>query len=86
MTSRKQGTYYQIIVQGHLEQKWSEWFNGMAIWNLPSGESVLSGLIVDQSALHGTLVKVRDLGLPLISLNRLESQPDIRKSSTTERV
>ena len=86
MTSRKQGNYYQIVVWGHLGQKWSEWFNGMAIQNLPSGETVLSGLIVDQSALHGTLVKVRDLGLPLISLNRMESQPDIRKSSTTERV
>jgi wyosine [tRNA(Phe)-imidazoG37] synthetase (radical SAM superfamily) len=73
VTAQKQGTYYQIVVQGHLAQNWSEWFNGMAIMNLPSGETVLSGLIVDQSALHGTLIKVRDLGLSLISLNRLES-------------
>jgi hypothetical protein len=83
VNSRKHGNYYQIVVQGYLEQKWSEWFNGLAIQNLPSGETVLSGLIVDQSALHGTLVKVRDLGLPLISLNLLESQPNIRKSSST---
>jgi hypothetical protein len=73
VTSRKQGYYYQIVVWGHLEQKWSEWFNGMAIQNLPSGETVLSGLVVDQSALHGTLIKVRDLGLPLISLKCLKS-------------
>ena len=74
MTAQKRkGNCYQIMVQGHLEQNWSEWFDGLSIRNLPSGESILSGWIIDQAALHGILIKVRDLGLPLISLNHLSS-------------
>jgi hypothetical protein len=86
MTTQKRGNYYQIVVKGHLEQSWREWFNGMAINNLPSGEAILSGLIVDQSALHGTLIKVRDLGLPLISLNRLESKQVAKNEAPESRL
>jgi hypothetical protein len=61
-------TRYDIRVQGHLDPQWSEWFDGFAITNLRSGVTVLSGDIVDQAALHGTLTKIRDLNLPLISV------------------
>ena len=53
----------------------------MTIHNLPSGEAVLSGLIVDQSALHGILIKICDLGLPLISLNRLEPDHGLKSGA-----
>lgn len=71
---RDQGKYYQIVVDGHLEARWSEWFNGMDIRNLPGGEAVLCGTVVDQAALHGILIKVRDLGLPLISLRIIKKR------------
>ena len=61
-------TVYEIRVKGHLDARWSEWFDGLVISNLKNGEAVLSGEIVDQAALHSVLAKVRDLGLPLIAL------------------
>ena len=67
---------YNIRVKGHLDGCWSEWFDGLEILNLENGEAVLSGEIVDQSALHGVLVKVRDLGLPLIAVSRVNSEPE----------
>jgi hypothetical protein len=83
---KQQGIYYQIVVQGHLEPNWCEWFDGMSIQKLPSEETVLSGLIIDQSALHGVLIKIRDLGLPLISVQRVKSnqkQNDVRRASNS---
>jgi hypothetical protein len=59
---------YEIRVKGHLEDRWSEWFDGLKITNLENGEALLSGEIVDQAALHGVLAKVRDLGLPLVAV------------------
>jgi hypothetical protein len=59
---------YEIRVKGHLDGRWSEWFDGLAIANLENGDAVLSGEIVDQSALHGVLNKVRDLSLPLLAV------------------
>ncbi len=64
---------YEIRVKGHLDGRWSEWFDGLVISNLKNGEAVLSGEIVDQAALHGALIKVRDLGLPLLAVSRVES-------------
>ncbi len=61
-------TIYNIRVKGHLDGRWSEWFDGLEITNLENGEAMLSGEIVDQAALHGVLAKVRDLGLPLIAV------------------
>jgi ABC-2 type transport system ATP-binding protein len=60
--------FYRIRVQGHLEGPWSEWFEGLTLTRVDEGEMVLSGPIVDQAALHGVLAKVRDLGLPLLSV------------------
>jgi hypothetical protein len=59
---------YEIRVKGHLDRRWSDWFDGLEITNMENGEAVLSGDIVDQAALHGVLAKVRDLNLPLISV------------------
>ncbi len=60
---------YHIRVKGHLDQRWSDWFDGLTITNAPNGEAILSGTIVDQAALHGVLMKVRDLGLPLLAVS-----------------
>ena len=66
--------YYSIKVKGHLDRTWSEWFDGMTITHLDCGETVLSGHIPDQAALHGLIVKVRDLGLPLIAVDPVEPE------------
>jgi hypothetical protein len=64
-------TYYEITIQGHLDPHWSEWFDGLRITHEPNGTTTLAGPIVDQAALHGVLIKVRDLGLPLIGVRRM---------------
>jgi hypothetical protein len=61
--------YCSITVKGHLDQRWSEWFDGLTITHLENGASVLSGHLPDQAALHGVLTKVRDLGLNLVAVN-----------------
>ncbi len=63
---------YQIRVQGHLDQQWADWFGGLRVVLEENGDTVLTGPVVDQAALHGLLKKVRDLGLPLVSVNRTE--------------
>jgi len=60
--------YYSITIQGHLEAHWAAWFDGLTITNGPDGQATLAGELLDQAALHGVLVKIRDLGLPLISV------------------
>ena len=62
---------YLIRVKGHLGQQWNEWFDGFTITNVEHGEAIISGINVDQSALHSVLMKVRDLGLPLLGVNRV---------------
>jgi hypothetical protein len=62
---------YQIRVRGHLGAKWSEWFDGMRITNEANGEAALTGPVADQAALHSLLIRVRDLGLPLIAVTRV---------------
>jgi len=62
---------YQIRVRGHLSSRWAEWFDGLTIENQPNGEALICGPVADQAALHGLLAKVRDLNLPLISVNRI---------------
>ncbi|MBK9055300.1 MAG: hypothetical protein IPL78_31695 [Chloroflexi bacterium] len=64
-----QPTIYQIRIKGHLAQPWLDWFEGMTILPEEDGNTLLTGPIVDQAALHGLLKKVRDLGLPLLSIN-----------------
>lgn len=63
---------YEIRVEGHLGESWSAWFEGMNIRHEESGETVLSGTLVDEAALHGVLMRIRDLGLPLVEVKRKE--------------
>ena len=63
---------YQIRIEGHLGPKWTEWFEGLTITLEDDGETLLTGPVVDQAALHGLLRKVRDLGMPLISAIRVK--------------
>ena len=69
-TSRGPGRY-EIRLQGRLGDRWSAWFDGLALTTEDDGTTVLRGEVADQAALHGLLQKVRDLGLPLVSLTRL---------------
>ncbi len=62
-------TEYAIRVRGALDPAWSSWFEGMSIRSDQPGESVITGPVADQAALHGLLTKIRDLGLPLISIH-----------------
>ena len=64
---------YQIKIEGHLARQWTGWFEGLAITLEEDGGTLLTGPVVDQAALHGLLKKVRDLGLPLVSVVRVES-------------
>ncbi|MEJ2352772.1 MAG: hypothetical protein P8Y03_23545 [Anaerolineales bacterium] len=63
-------SFYEIRVEGHLSDRWSDWFDGLAILNDPNGETILRGPFVDQAALFGTLTKIQGLNLTLISVNK----------------
>ena len=66
---------YQIRIKGHLGSQWTDWFGGLTIRLEDNGETLLTGPVIDQAALHGLLKKVRDLGMPLVSVNRVEPGP-----------
>ncbi|HMN31294.1 MAG TPA: hypothetical protein PKE45_24295 [Caldilineaceae bacterium] len=66
---------YQIKVKGHLHPAWSEWFEQLALTHHPDGYTSLTGRIIDQAALHGVLIKIRDLGLTLISVQHVGTLP-----------
>ena len=63
---------YQIRIEGHLDCQWTDWFGGLTITLEENGDTLITGQVVDQAMLHGLLKKVRDLGLPLVSVNRVE--------------
>ena len=65
-------TTYQIRITGRLDSQWEEWFGGLTI-TLDGGDTLITGPVVDQAALHGLLKRVRDLGMPLVSVSPLES-------------
>jgi len=70
---RDEPSSYQIRLKGHLGPQWAAYFDGFTLTNSENGEALLTGVIKDQAALHGVLAKIRDLGLPLLSVNRLAS-------------
>jgi hypothetical protein len=65
---------YQIRLKGHLNGSWSEWLSGFTVAHEKDGTTVLTGPLADQSALHGLLIKIRDLGLPLLAVQRMENE------------
>ena len=66
---------YEIRIKGHLDDKWAEWFEGLTITLEDNGDTLLTGPVIDQAALHGLLKKVRDLGMPLVSVSPVEPRP-----------
>ena len=69
---------YEIRIKGHLDDKWAAWFEGLTITREGNGETLLTGPVVDQAALHGLLRKVRDLGLPFLSVIQVDTnQADV---------
>jgi hypothetical protein len=69
---------YQIRVKGHLESKWTDWFGGLTVTLEDNGETLLTGPVADQAALHGLLRKVRDLGMPLVSVVSVDQDEPLR--------
>lgn len=69
-----QPTIYQIRLRSHLGADWTDWFEGLTITREENGDMLLTGPVIDQAALHGLLKKVRDLGMPLVSVNPVELQ------------
>jgi len=66
---------YRIKLKGHLDHKWSDWFEEMAI-SYEGGETVLTGSLADQAALHGLLIRIRDLNLTLLSVEQIDPDPE----------
>lgn len=71
-TDPGQPTRYQIRIKGQLDSQWTDWFEGLTITLEDNGDTFITGLVLDQAALHGLLKKVRDLGMPLISVSTVE--------------
>ena len=69
---------YEVRLKGHLDSRWAAWFDGLSLTQHGDGTTVIHGLVADQAALHGLLQKVRDVGLPLVSLTQVDAeQPDM---------
>ena len=73
---------YEIRLKGHLDSRWAAWFDGLSLTNENDGTTIICGPVADQAALHGLLQKVRDLGLPLVSVTQVE--PDQPESPASE--
>jgi hypothetical protein len=71
------GTHYEIRVAGHLAPRWSAWFDGLTVATDDDGTTAIRGPVVDQAALHGLLQKLRDVGIPLVSLTQIPSTPPL---------
>jgi hypothetical protein len=80
-TPTSNAQYYEIRLKGHLDARWVKWFDGLTITLEEDGDTLLTGPVVDQAALYGLLKKVRDLGLPLLSVNSVEPDAEeVRKT------
>ncbi|PKO15705.1 MAG: hypothetical protein CVU39_09280 [Chloroflexi bacterium HGW-Chloroflexi-10] len=79
-----QALIYQIKIIGHLGPQWMDWFEGLTITLEEDGDTLLTGPVIDQAALHGLLKKVRDLGLPLVSVNPVEPWPTTPSRETDQ--
>lgn len=72
-TDRHGAGRYEIRLKGHLPRRWAAWFEPMTLTNAGDGTTVIHGLVADQAALHGLLQKVRDVGLPLVSVTQVDA-------------
>jgi hypothetical protein len=70
----------EIRVKGQIDERWSEWLDGLTITHTTEGETVLNGSVLDQSALYGLLARLRDLGLPLLSVNPSKANTEMTES------
>jgi hypothetical protein len=71
-TDPRQAVIYEIRLRGHLDSQWTDWFGGLTITLEEDGDTLLTGPVIDQAALHGLLKKVRDLGMPLVSVIQVQ--------------
>ncbi len=82
-TDPRESMVYQIRIKGHLGRQWTDWFGGLSITLEDDGETLLTGPVVDQAALHGLLKKVRDLGMPLLAVTHIKpgqaGAPDVQR-------
>ena len=86
MTTDDEAEGYEIRVRGHLASRWADWFDGISLTNESDGTTSIQGLVIDQAALHGVLHRLRDTGLPLISVTQLDPfQPHPSNECTPER-
>jgi len=81
--AENEATEYEIRIKGRLAPRWAEWFDGMTLTSDEDGTSVISGMVADQSALHGLLRKLSDLGVPLLSVRRTRPNDAEAPASTT---
>ncbi len=82
LSSMQTNGWYEIRLSGHLDTRWAAWFDGLSLTNESGGTTLLRGPVADQAALHGLLQKIRDVGVPLVSVTQVE--PDQPNVSTTE--
>jgi hypothetical protein len=75
-TGEDPGDWYEIHLRGRLDQRWASWFDGMTVSTDADGTTVIRGQVMDQAALHGLLARLRDLGLPLLSVTQVP--PEVR--------
>jgi hypothetical protein len=81
-TDRPEAGRYEVRLKGHLDARWAAWFDGLTLTNQNDGTTLIGGVVADQAALHGLLQRVRDTGLALVSVTRLEpGRADPRRSS-----
>jgi hypothetical protein len=87
---RHEAGQYEIRLQGHLDGRWAAWFDGLSLTRDDDGTTLIRGEVVDQAALHGLLQKVRDVGLPLVSVRNVTTEgstappPSLHRRSTNE--
>ena len=75
---------YQIKIKGHVNYQWTDWFEGLTITLEENGDTLLTGIVIDQAALYGLLKRVRDLGLPLLSVNSAGTPPEAASGAKDE--
>ena len=82
-TDDYQPRHYEIRIKGHLDEQWADWFGGLTVTLNKGGDTLLTGPVIDQAALYGLLKKVRDLGMPLLSVNPVKPDetdaPDVKQ-------